>query len=40
MTPAGAPPPGPFGFADARVLRPEPIVTLLHITSRIPAGEC
>jgi len=39
MTPAGTPPPGPYGFADARVLRPEAVVTLLHITSRNPAGK-
>ena len=36
---AQAPPPGPYGFADAGVLRAEAVITLLHIVSTIPAGE-
>jgi hypothetical protein len=31
-----APPPGPPGFADARVLRPDANRTLLYVTSPIP----
>ena len=32
-------PPGYNSFANARLHRPEAIVTLLHITSLIPAGK-
>ena len=37
--PPRKPPPGPSGLAHADIARPEAIVTLLPVTSRIPVGK-
>jgi len=36
-TQSGNPPPGPQGFADPWLIRPEAVVTLLYTASLIPA---